>query len=837
MDFTWAARVSDLLRDARVAARTWTRERSFTLTVLATLVVCLGGNTVIFSVVRSVLLKPLPIAGADRIVLVSNLYPKFGFGAAGPGAGATSVPDYFDRQRDVRSFDEVALYRRGSVTVDAPDGAERLNVLRATPSFYALAGARTVAGRAIAEADAEPGTDATVLLSYAFWRRRYGGDASVVGRDIRFDGRPVRVVGILAAGFEYLWKDVDLWLPLSFTADQRSDASRHSNNWVMIARLKAGASADQAQREIDALNARNEKQFPQFNNLIRDGGYRTLVVPLQDEVVRDVRATLYLLWAGALFVLSIGGVNLANLFLMRSVARGRELATRHAIGASLARVGRQVLTETTLLSVCGGLIGIGVGWWGLRLLARLDLDLLPRSHEIGLDWQAAGAMLALAAFVGVASGLMPLVRLSRVNVTELLRDAGRAGTAGPMAGRLRRLLATLQIAVAFMLLVGAALLLASFRAVLAIDPGFEPTGIVTAAINLPATAYRDASALGQVADRLLEQARVLPGVAAAGLTTTIPLGGNYSSGIILAAGSEPGSAESIVAPNLISASDGYLEAMRIRLLRGRYFDRRDTASAPPVVIVDERLARRFWPDRDAVGQRLLRPANPTGVLDLLKLGPDTRSYLVVGVVANVQTTGLTPKDPPIGAYYFPYAQQPARSIVIAVRAAREPEAIIAALRSTLASIDRELPLYDVRTMDERLDRSLIQRRMPMVIAMSFGAVALFLASIGVYGVLAAQVAERRREIGIRMALGSSASDVFRLVMRDGSRMTLLGIAAGVAGTAGLTRLMAGFLYGVRPTDPVVIGGVALLLATVALVATWLPARRAARVNPAAVLNE
>jgi len=467
----------------------------------------------------------------------------------------------------------------------------------------------------------------------------------------------------------------------------------------------------------------------------------------------------------------------------------------------------------------------------------LDLDVLPRSHEIRLDWQAAGAMLTLAAVVGVASGLIPLVRLSRVNVTDVLRDAGRSRTAGTTAGGLRRLLATAQVALAFMLLIGAALLLASFRAVLAIDPGFEPAGVVTAAINLPSSAYRDASALGQVADRLLERTRALPGVGAAGLTTTIPFGGNYSSGIILAAGSEPGGGESIVAPHLISASDGYFEAMRIPLLRGRYFDRRDTASAPPVVIVDERLARRFWPGRDAVGQRLLRPANPTGVLDLLTRGPDARSYTAIGVVANVQVTGLTPKDPPVGAYYFPYAQQPARSIVVAVRSAQDPEAIIAPLRSTLASIDRELPLYDVRTMEERLDRSLVQRRMPMVIATAFGAVALFLAAIGVYGVLAAQVTERRREIGIRMALGSSASDVFRLVMRDGARMTLLGIVAGFAGTAGMARLMAGLLYGVRPTDPVVIGGVALLLAAVALVATWLPARRAARVNPAAVLNE
>ena len=828
--------VSDVLRDARFAMRIWTRERSFTLTVLATLVVCLGGNTVIFSIVRSVLLKPLPIVGADRLVLVSNLYPKFGFGSAGPGETAASSPDYFDRRREIHSFDEVMLYRRGNLTLDAPDGAERLNVLRATPSFYTVLGAHAFAGRTIAEQDAELGNDAKVMLSYAFWRRHYGGDASVVGRDIRLDGRPFRIVGILAAGFEYLWSDIDIWLPMSFTADQQSDASRHSNNGVMIARLTAGASVDQAQREIDALNARNAERLPQFNNLIRDGGYRTVVAPLQNEVVRDVRATLYLLWAGALSVLLIGGVNLANLFLMRSAARSRELATRHAIGASVARVGRQLLTETTLLAVCGGAMGIASGWWVLRRVTGRELDALPRRQEIGLDWQAAAAMLMLATVVGVATGLMALGRLSSVNVADVLRDAGRSGTAR-VGGALRRLLATAQVALAFMLLAGAALLLASFRAVVAIDPGFQPAGVVTAAINLPSTAYRSAPVLAEVADRLLARTRALPGVAAAGLTSTIPFGGTYSSGIILAAGSEPGGGEAIIAPNLIVASDGYFEAMRIPLLRGRYFERRDTASAPPVVIVDERLARRFWPGRDAVGQQLLRPANPSGVLDLLTRRPDTFSYTVVGVVANVQLTGLTPKDPPIGAYYFPYAQQPVRSIVVAIRSAQAADAMIAPLRSTLASIDRELPLYNVRTMEERLDRSLVQRRVPMVIAMAFGAVALFLAAIGVYGVLAAQVAERRREIGIRMALGSSASDVLRLVMRDGARMTLLGIVAGLAGTAGMARVMTVLLFGVKPTDPAVIGGVALLLTMVALVATWLPARRAARVNPAMVLNE
>src|SRR6185295_4782466 len=282
--------LSDVLRDARFAMRSWTRERSFTLTVLATLVVCLGGNTVIFSIVRSVLLKPLPLAGADRLVLIQNLYPKFGFSSAGPGVVATAVPDYFDRQRDVRSFDEQAVYRRVSLTLGVADGAERVNALRATPSFYRLLGAAPYAGRAIAEEDNEVGNAAKVMLSYNFWQRRYGGDPSLVGRDIRLDGTPYRVVGILQQRFEYLWKDINLWLPASFTSDQKSDASRHSNTWVMIARLAPGATVAQAQREIDALNARNEERLPQFRTLIRDAGYRTIVAALQVEVVRDVRA-------------------------------------------------------------------------------------------------------------------------------------------------------------------------------------------------------------------------------------------------------------------------------------------------------------------------------------------------------------------------------------------------------------------------------------------------------------------------------------------------------------------------------------------------------------------
>jgi predicted permease len=522
---------------------------------------------------------------------------------------------------------------------------------------------------------------------------------------------------------------------------------------------------------------------------------------------------------------------------MRSASRWRELATRHAIGASVARVGRQVLTETTLLAVCGGAIGVVAGWWLLTFLTRLDFDVLPRNHEIRLDWQAAGAMMALAAAVGLVTGLVPLVRLSRANLNDALHDAGRGGTAAIAAGKLRRLLATAQVALAFMLLIGAGLLLASFRAVVAIDPGFEPAGVLTASLNLPATAYRDATALTQLTDRLLERTRAIPAVGAAGLTNTIPFGGIYSNSVILAEDGESKAGESVVAPYQIMASDGYFEAMRIPLVRGRYFENRDTATSSPVVIVDERFAARFWPGRDAIGRRLYRPGNPSGILDLLTRGPDARYLTVVGIVANVQLTGLTPNGPAVGAYYLPYAQQPARSVVLAVRSRQDPDTLAASLRSSLRSIDRELPLFGVRTMEERLDRSLVYRRLPMVIALAFGLVALFLAAIGVYGLLACQVTERRREIGIRMALGSSAADVFRLVMWDGARITVLGIVVGLAGTFAMARLMAGLLYGVGATDPIVVGVVAALLATVALIATWLPARRAAGVNPAAALNE
>ena len=688
-----ATRLSDLGRDARVAARSLSRDRTFTTTALLTLVVCLAANAAIFSIVRSVVLKPLPFAEPDRILLLSNIYPKAGFAVTGPGTVSSGVPDYYDRLRETTVFESQALYVRRNPTLGLQEGAQRVPAIAATPSFFPLLGARTYLGRTFLPEEGEQGQNARVLLSYGFWRRQFGGDSSIVGKDIRVDGTPGRVVGVLAPDFRYLWNDVDIWYPLAFSPDQKSDANRHSNNWIHIARLKPGATLEQAQRQIDALNTRNNERFPQFATILRDAGFRTVVTRLSDDVTRDIRPTLYLLWGGVVLVLLVGGVNLANLTLVRSSGRARELATRHALGAELPRLARQLLTETTLLTLVGGVLGTLTGWWILRSVKALHLELLPRGDEIGLDWQTAAAMLALAVVVGLLAGFVPVAQLPRTNLGELLREGGRGGTAGSAAGRLRRALATSQVALAFVLLIGAGLLLASFRAVLRIDPGFQSSGVVTATLTLPGFRYKDDNALVDVTGRILARVRSLPGVTAAGATNSIPLGGNYNSSVIFAEGYQNKKGESFVSPNSVSATDGYFDAMGMRVAKGRFFDERDTPTSARVIMVDERLAQHFWPNQDPVGRRMY---SPSSINDLDAITPNTRFFTVVGVLRNVELTTLTPSEKPVGVYYFPFTQSTSRSLVLTARADRNPEALAGAVRNAIASIDREIPIFDVR---------------------------------------------------------------------------------------------------------------------------------------------
>jgi predicted permease len=559
-----------------------------------------------------------------------------------------------------------------------------------------------------------------------------------------------------------------------------------------------------------------------------------VVTSFQEDMVEAVRNTLYLLWGGVLFVLLIGAVNITNLVMVRSSARMKELATRHALGAGLARLTRQLLTETVLVALLGAALGLVVGYGGLTLIAALGLERLPRGSEVRMDLTAVAFTVALAAAVGLLVALVPVVAVRRMNLSQAFREESRSGTSGRSARAVRRLLVASQVAFAFMLLVGAGLLFASFERVLAVAPGFDPEGVLTARVSPPRTRYAGNPDLRTFSSRLLERVRALPGVRHAALASSAPLGDDQSDSVILAEGYQMAPGESLISPYRVQVTPGYFEAMGIALKAGRTFADSDTEAVPGVVIVDEKLARRFWGAASPVGRRMFRPDNPE---DLSRPGPNARWSTVVGVVSEVRMAGLVNAEDRNGAYYFPAAQEPFRSMTLVVKAAGDPEALTPLIRREMAALDPELPLYGVRTMGERIDRSLVERRTPMVLAVVFAGVALFLAGIGLYGVLTYQVTQRRREIGIRMALGSDARGIFAMVVREGLALLIAGFAAGLAGAFAIRQTMQSQLYGIGAMDPLVVTTVACVLGLVALAACLVPARRAARIDPTAALAE
>jgi predicted permease len=821
-----------LLQDLRFALRVLVRDRAFSVTVLLTLAVCIGANAVIFAVVNSVLLRPLPVPEADRLVLLYNSYPKAGVERASSG-----VPDYYDRLRETDVFEELALIQQRGVTVGTAGSAERLTGMGVRPSFFRMLRAAPLKGRTFTEDEGEIGSEHRVVLSYELWQRTFGASEAAVGGDLRINGVAHRIVGVMPAGFHFLSPEVELWTPLAFTPDEKSDDSRHNNSWTMIGRLKPGASLGQAQQQIDALNARNLERFPALKEILLNAGFRTAVTPLQEDLVRDVRRTLYLLWGGVLFVLAIGAVNVTNLVLIRSTARMKELATRHALGAGLARLTRQLLTETLLLTLLGGAAGAILGYWGLAALAGASLEALPRSSEIQMDRTVGVFTMALALAVGLLVGLVPVVSLRGLNLSQAFREEGRSGTSSRGARAARRALVVSQVAFAFMLLAGAGLLLASFERVLNIDPGFDPDRLLTARIALPATRYPEDVEVRTFITRLLPEVRRIPGVESAGLTSNLPFGGDFSDSVILAEGYRMAPGESLISPYRVIVSPGYLDTLRVPLLKGRLFHDSDTEPDPKnrVVIVDARLAAKFWPGRDPVGRRMFQPENTRG--DIMTPAPDQTWLTVIGVVGETKMAGLVSNDTRAGTYYFPANHDIRRTLTLAIRTAGDPNTVAPAVRRALTSVDPELPLYSVRTMKDRIDESLADRRTPMMMAVMFGGVALFLAATGLYGVLAYQVTQRRKEIGIRMALGSEPGGIFGLILREGLVLLGVGLAIGGGGAFAIRQAMESQLYGVSAMDPFVLASVAAMLGLVALVACAVPARRAARIDPMVALTE
>jgi predicted permease len=817
------------LQDVRFGLRLLGKNRSFTLTALLTLAVCIGANAAMFSVVQSVLLKPLPFPGSERVLLLYNSYPN----AGAPRVGA-AVPDLFDRLEAVPALTDQALFRRESVTYGAAEGAERLITIRAMPEFFKVVPIGAHRGRVFDEADGQVGQNQKVILSHGFWQRRMGGRDEAVGEQIRLNGQPFDIVGVLPAAFTFLQNDVELFTPASFAPADKEDTRRHSNNWLMIGRLSDQATLALVQEQVDALNRRNMERFPQFTKILTDAKFRTVVVGLQDDLVRDIKGSLYLLWGGVGFVLLLGCVNLANLMLVRSASRSREMATRHAIGGELGRLARQLLTETTVLSVAGGVAGILLAWWATRSVALLNLDQLPRGYEIQLDAVGLAFALAITLGVGLILGVAPAFRLRRMNLNAALREETRGGTSGRRAQRIRRVLAMAQVAIALVLLIGAGLLLASFRAVLGLDFGFSPANVTTATVNLPGTDYATPAARTAFAARALDNLRAIPGVTGAGATTALPFSGGVTNNLILAEGHvmEPG--DSLLAPSQIIVSDGYFDAMQIAIAKGRGFTAGDTAEATRVAIIDERLAERFWPGLDPIGRRLYRPSDPN---DFTRITPQTVYFNVVGVTKEVVAvdpgTGVTP----VGTFYFPVSQTAPGGMTFTVRTAGPSATLGSDIQRAVAAVDPGIPLFRAQSMQTWIDRALVGRRAPMLIAAGFSLVALFLAGIGIYGVLAFGVSERQREMGVRMALGGSTGSVFRLVLNDGLLIVAAGLVVGLGGAYFVGRLMQTMLFGVGAMSPVVIGLVTLILAAVALVATGIPAFRASRINPVVVLGK
>lgn len=815
--------------DLKYAVRSLSRSKGFALTFLFTFLVCIAANTALFAIVNAVVLRPLPVPQADSLLLISNEYPKAGV----VGINNVSVGDYYDELREMTALESQALFRYRDQTLDLNGVPQRMRGMLVTPSWFRVLRVAPALGRPFSDAEGEIGQEHEVILSYGLWQELYGGDKSAMGRDLRISGQPYTVVGVMPANFDFLDPEVRLWMPLAFTADQKTQ--HHNNNWYDIGRLKPGARLQQVQAQADVINAENMERFPQFKQLLINAGFHTIVTPLKDLLTGGIKKTLYLLWGGALLVLLIGGLNVANLALTRLSLRRKELATRIALGAGRTQLVRQLLLENLGLALLGGAGGIALGAGLLRMMSVFGLAHMPRAGEVHLDVVAVLVALGLALLAGLFVGLFPMAGLSKIGINDALHEDSRTGTTGKKTRSVRQLLVAAQIGFAFALLMGAALFLTSFRRLLQVNPGFRPDGVVTATVALPRTKYAKPQDWIQFVKRALPEVRAIPGVLRAGATDIIPLGGQHDDSVILAEGYQMHPGESLISPLNMDVTPGYFETMGIPIVQGRSFDERDNETAPLAVIVDERLAAHFWPNSDPIGRRMYLPSDSK---DLLKIDEHTTWLTVVGVAHTLRYEHMDGQGAAVGAYYFSMLQSPDTNITFALKTQGNAEdAVVRALRSDILQLDPDLAVFDVHSMSERIDLSLASRRTSMLLANAFGGVALFLAMLGIYGVLAYLVAQRTREIGIRVALGSTRGRVLALVLREGFLMVGAGLLLGLIGAAFLQRAVASEIYGVRALDPWVLASVMAVLAAVALAACAAPARRAMRVDPIIALRQ
>ncbi len=803
--------MNTLIQDIRYGLRMLLKYKGFTAVAVVALGLGIGANTSIFSLVNGVLLKPLPFPNPERIVYFDGSNP-----ASGINESNISFLDFTDWSQQKDLFASTAAYWTASANLGA-DGAEPERVARAgvTTGFFSVLGVQPFLGRAFLPEDDKPGTITAAILSHGVWKRRFGADPAIVGKQVQINSRPTTILGVMPPGFEYP-DQTQIWVT---SAVNVSEEPRDNRSWSAIARLNPGVTLKQAQTQISAINAQLAKQFYETNK-----GWDTHMWILHERMVREVKPSLLALLGAVGLVLLIACANVANLLLARSAARQKEIAIRAAMGASRTRVLRQMLTESILLSVIGGIAGLLLSIWLTDVLMSMIPDGTPRPEHIGIDYRILTFALGVSVLTGVLFGIVPALQASKLDVTSALKEGGRSGE-GHRRTSARSLLLISEVALSLMLLVGAGLLIKSFLRLQEVRPGFNPHNVLMASVSLPGAKYKDQQ-FAEFFRQLKERLEALPGVEAVGGAINLPLGAsNYQIGRGFIPEGRPLIRDEDVDASFSTITGDYFRALQIPLVAGRIFEVRDNAEAPKVVVINESAAKRYFGSPSAaIGKRLT-------------IWHDEKfPREIIGVVGDTKPSSLTADS---GAQiYVPHAQDVGWNFMaMVIRTAGDPAAFAPTFRREVQALDKDQPVYNVRTMDDVVATSLGTRRVSMQLFAVFGGAALLLAALGIYGVLAYSVTQRTQEIGLRMALGAQKSDVIGLIIRQGMTLTVIGVIVGVAGAFALTRVIGNLLYGVTATDPATFVAIPLLLLFVALLACYLPARRAARLDPTRALAQ
>jgi predicted permease len=821
--------MNTLARDFAYAVRMLAKSPGFTLAAILSLAIGIGANTSIFSIVNALLLRPLPYRDADRLVILWN---------RSPGLNITqdwfSTAQYFDIKTGHHGLEQVAIAIGGNYNLTSKGEPERVGTIRVSSNLLPMLGQAAALGRVFSPDEDSAGKPATAVLSYGMWLRHFGADPKMIGKSVTLNGVPYEVVGIMPRAFS-LPREVlptldgaeqaDILLPLPMPVDAAQN--RDHEDYNIMGKLRPGISVAQAQAEMDTITARLRHDYPQ--TYPPNGGLTFGIVPLLEQVVGDARPTLFVLLGAVGFVLVIACANVANLLLARAVARQKEIAIRTALGASRFRIVRQVLTESVLLSLSGGACGVVLAFWSLHWIHVFGPKSVPRINDIGIDRVALVFTFVLSVISGAVFGLVPALRVSRFDLHATLKDTNR-GTAGASAvwGRghnMRRMLVISELASCVMLLIGAGLLIRSFIYLEKVSPGLNPDKVLTLELTMSGPKYADPKVVVATYHQLWRRLESLPGVTASGAVTSLPLSQMFAWGPITVEGRVPPPGENFINADQRVVGGHYFEAMEIPLRSGRFFNEHDTPTSPKVVVIDEYMAQQLWPNQDPIGRRI----HYGGITD--KSPWET----VVGVVGRVKQYTLD-SDSRI-ALYLPQTQYPTRAMNVVLRSGADPATLAPAVKQQIHELDSDLPLYNVRTMNQRLEESLAQRRFAMLLLTLFAGVALALAVIGTYGVMSYLVNQGTREIGIRIAMGATRGTIERLIVWKGLALALCGVAIGTTGAFAVSRLMRSLLFGVSPFDPLTFVAISLLLTLVTLLASYIPARRVAQMDPIVALRD